>query len=68
MKIFPVKYELYPDNDEDCICTLTAFDDECFEINIHNSIVTPRELRDIANCLEFAEEELKKGTSVKQEK
>jgi len=68
MKMFPVKYELYPDNDEnDCICTLNAFDDESYEINIHNSIVTPDELRDIADCLEFAEKMLKKGATIKRE-
>jgi len=68
MKMFPVKYELYQDNDEDCICTLKAFDDESYEINIHNSVITSDELRDIADCLEFAEKSLKKGTFIKQEK
>jgi len=58
MKITPVKYEIYTDDDQLLIGTLQAVCDSSFSLTISDKIVSPDELRSLADKLEAAIDDL----------
>ncbi len=60
MKSYPVKFEI-TDSVDDLYAKFTAFDDMSFEVDIKTQILSPDDLREIADELEKAEKLLKSG-------
>ena len=60
MKSYPVKFEILDSMDE-LFAKFTAFDDESFIVKIKTQILSPKDLREIADELEKATELLKNG-------
>ena len=63
MKMFPVEYEVYLDDEQTVFGKFKAFDEECMEVTLETQIMSSKDLRDFADCLDKAEELLKNGVS-----
>ena len=61
MKMFPVEFELYLDDEETVIGKFKAFDDESFAVEVKDQIMNSNDLRDIADKLDLAYKLLKEG-------
>ena len=60
MKIYPVEFEVVDEMD-DIFAKFTAFDEESFEVDVKKKILSPDDLRIIADKLEFAQKMMKDG-------
>ena len=60
MKSYPVKFEII-DSTGELFAKFTSFDDESFIVNIKKKILSPADIREIADELEKAEKMLKSG-------
>jgi hypothetical protein len=60
MRMYPVKYEIV-DDAETLVGTFEAFDESSFTITINDVILSPDDLRTIADRLELAQKHLKEG-------
>jgi len=61
VKLYPVEFEIFLDDSETQMATFTAFDDESLSVDIKEQILSPDDLRGIADMLVIAEKLLKKG-------
>ncbi len=60
MKSYPVQFEII-DSTNELFAKFTAFDNESFEVDIKTQILSPEDIRKIADELEKATDLLKSG-------
>ena len=65
MTAYPIKYEVYEDDScTELMATLSAFDEDTFEVKIDDKLISSKDLRELARLLEIAEKQLKEGIKI----
>ena len=60
LKLYPTEFEVYDEEDKYQVDKFTAFDEETFSISIEDKIISPDDLRKIANMLDTSLKLLKR--------
>ena len=65
LKLYPTEFEVYDDEEDKYqVAKFTAFDEETFSISIEDKIISPDELRKIADMLDTSLKLLKEGMEI----
>ena len=65
LKLHPTEFEVYDDEEDKYqVAKFTAFDEETFSISIEDKIISPDELRKIADMLDISLKLLKEGMEI----
>ena len=65
LKLHPTEFEVYDDEEDKYqVAKFTAFDEETFSISIEDKIISPDELRKIADMLDASLKLLKEGMEI----
>ena len=65
LKLYPTEFEVYDDEEDKYqVAKFTAFDEETFSISIEDKIISPDELRKIADMLDASLKLLKEGMEI----
>lgn len=61
MKMFPTKFEIYGNDNQDLIASFVGFDNETMQVEIQDMILDPKELKQISDLFTIAHSQYTDG-------